>query len=209
MCVRVHIHICVRTRKCVHDNTPHTIGERQCCHVQTLQHTAATHCNNTMPKHTATPRCHVQTRARQYTPKPDPANLHVKGVCVRERETSDGLKQCNVIPLLQHATRTHYRNTLLQHTAATQCPNTLQHHADSTCVAVCCSVLQCVAVCCSVMQRVAVCCSVAKQACRPSLAVCCSVLQCVAVCCSVRQCVAACAQTTDESVTRFRLAASK
>ena len=33
----------------------------------------------------------------------------------------------------------------------------------STCVAVCCSVLQCVAVCCSVLQCVAACCSVLER----------------------------------------------
>jgi len=46
---------------------------------------------------------------------------------------------------------------------------------NTSCSAVCCSVLQCVAVCCSVLQCVAVCYSVT------STAVCCSVLQCLAV----------------------------
>ena len=56
--------------------------------------------------------------------------------------------------------------------------------SDSTCLAVCCSVLQCVAVCCSVLQCVAMCCSV---------------LQCVAMCCSVLQCVAVYTHTSSPS----------
>jgi len=52
----------------------------------------------------------------------------------------------------------------------------------STCVAVCCNVLQCVAMCCSVMQCFTVWCSVVQ-----CVAVCCRVLPCVAACCSVLQ----------------------
>jgi len=51
------------------------------------------------------------------------------------------------------------RCNTLQHTAA-HCNNKRRRNVSSTCVAVCCSVLQCVAVCCSVLQCVAVCCSV-------------------------------------------------
>jgi len=65
-----------------------------------------------------------------------------------------------------------------------QCFNT------STCVAVCCSVLQCVAVCCcSVLQCCAVC-NTRIRADNTSIQV--HVLQCVAVCCSVLQCCAVC-----------------
>ena len=68
--------------------------------------------------------------------------------------------------------------------------NTLQYYlrqrsaryddSASSCVAVCCSVLQCVAVCCSVLLCVAVYCIVLQR-----VAVCCCALQCIAVCCSV------------------------
>jgi len=119
---------------------------------KTLQHTATTHCNNTLQQHTA-PHCNEPS----ILPLAQPP---------RQVEKQD--KRCNT---LQHAathcnTLQHTHSNTLQH-AATHCntlqhthSNTLQHTATSP---GCCRVLQCVAVCCSVLHCVAACCSVLQR----------------------------------------------
>jgi len=85
-------------------------------------------------------------------------------------------------------TTTHCTHTATHTATHTKVDAYMQYHPYTTCIIVCCSVLQCVAVCGSVLQCVAACCSVLQW------------LQCVAVCCSV--CAMCCGECCSVSAAR-------